>query len=165
MTKLTFKMTAEEFYLGWKYKLKKNNFNNIKPVFIIPLLIVFLLLTLYIKNYFYFVYFFFFAGLIIFNNIMQKKSIISQFYSLPNMSGEQTIVLYDEGIEFINSYEKMFVPWQSIFAVKQDSGNLIIVPTFRKGLFVINKERYKGSELDALIFALQRNVKIEEGRK
>ncbi len=163
MTKLTFKMTAEEFYLGWKYKLKKNNRDNKKILYLLPLLI--LLSIIFTKNYFYFVYFFFFAGFIVFNNIMQKKSIISQFYSLPNMSGEQTIVLYDEGIEFINSYEKMFVPWQSIFAVKDDSGNLIILPTFRKGMFVISKERYKGSELDVIIYALQRNVKIEEGRK
>ncbi len=28
MTKLTFQMTADEFYEGWKYKLKKNNYNN-----------------------------------------------------------------------------------------------------------------------------------------
>lgn len=163
MTKLTFKMTAEEFYLGWKYKLKKNNRDNKKILYLLPLLI--LLSIIFTKNYFYFVYFFVIIGFIIFNNIMQKKGIISQFYSLPNMSGEQTIVLYDEGIEFINSYEKMFVPWQSIFAVKDDSGNLIILPTFRKGMFVISKERYKGSELDVIISALQRNVKIEEGRK
>ena len=26
MTKLTFQMTADEFYEGWKYKLKKNNY-------------------------------------------------------------------------------------------------------------------------------------------
>lgn len=163
MTKLTFRMTAEEFYLGWKYKLKKNNRDNKKILYLLPLLI--LLSIIFTKNYFYFVYFFVIIGFIIFNNIMQKKGIISQFYSLPNMSGEQTIVLYDEGIEFINSYEKMFVPWQSIFAVKDDSGNLIILPTFRKGMFVISKERYKGSELDVIISALQRNVKIEEGRK
>lgn len=156
-------MTAEEFYLGWKYKLKKNNRDNKKILYLLPLLI--LLSIIFTKNYFFFVYFFVIIGFIIFNNIMQKKGIISQFYSLPNMSGEQTIVLYDEGIEFINSYEKMFVPWQSIFAVKDDSGNLIILPTFRKGMFVISKERYKGSELDVIISALQRNVKIEEGRK
>lgn len=165
MTKLTFKMTAEEFYLGWKYKLKKNNRDNKKILFSIPLLIIMLLLTIYIKEYFFLFYFFLFSGFIIFNNSIRKKSIISQFYSSPNMSGEQTVVVYDEGIEIINSYEKMFVPWQSIFAVKQDSGNLIILPTFRKGLFVISKERYGSSELDVLISALQRNVKIEEGRK
>lgn len=165
MTKLTFQMTADEFYEGWKYKLKKNNRNNKKIILLFSLLAVFLCLSIYIKEYFFIFYLFLFAGFLIFNSFMQKKSIVSQFNSSPILAGEQTAVLYEEGIEFINSYEKMFVPWQSIYAVKQERQSLIILPTYRKGLFVISLERYKGSELDAIICALQKNVKIEEGRK
>lgn len=158
-------MTAEEFYEGWKYKLKKNNRNNKKTIFLFPLLAVFLCLSIYIKEYLFLFYFILFAGFLIFNHFMQKKGIMSQFNSSPIIAGEQTAVLYEEGIEFINSYEKMFVPWQSIYAVRQDSQCLIILPTYRKGLFVISKERYKGNELDSLVCALQKNIKIEEGRK
>ena len=40
MTKLTFQMTADEFYEGWKYKLKKNNYKNRLPIMIIILIIL-----------------------------------------------------------------------------------------------------------------------------
>lgn len=165
MKKLTFKMTADDFYTGWKYKLKKNNRNNTTGLFLLPALFVFFIMTALTKKYFFLFYIILIAGFTIINSAVQKKSIKTQFYSSPILTSEQTIVIYDEGIELINSYEKMFIPWRGIFAVKQDSKNLIIMPTYRKGIFVINKERYNGSDLNNIIFALQQNIRIEEGRK
>lgn len=163
--KFSFNMTAEDFYIGWKYKLKKNNRNNTSGILLLPVLILFFILMAYTKEFFTLSYIILVVLFMLVNHALQKKSIKSQFYSSPVLTGEQTIVLYDEGIELINSYEKMFVPWKGIFAIKQDSKNLIIMPTFRKGIFVINKERYRGSDLDNIISALQQNVKIEEGKK
>ncbi|MCM1114839.1 MAG: hypothetical protein NC397_05010 [Clostridium sp.] len=163
--KFSFNMTAEDFYIGWKYKLKKNNRNNASGILLLPVLILFFILMVYTKEFFTLSYIILVVLFMLVNHALQKKSIKSQFYSSPVLTGEQTIVLYDEGIELINSYEKMFVPWKGIFSIKQDSKNLIIMPTFRKGIFVINKERYSGSDLDNMIFALQQNVKIEEGKK
>ncbi|MGN1203257.1 MAG: hypothetical protein ACI4RF_08160 [Eubacterium sp.] len=164
--KLTFKMTGEEYYSAWKYKRKKGMLNQhlaLKSIILAVIIIVFS--VIFKIEYFAYIL----AGMLIITGFlgsnMEKKSVINEFRISPIQSGEHTIRIYDEGIELINSYEKMFVPWQSIFAVKETPANIQILPTFRKGIAVISKERYGGSELEQIIKAVKSHVKVEEGKK
>lgn len=163
--KLTFQMTADEFYIGWKQKIKKNNFKDKTPLLLFILFIVTALLMILTKNAFYITYLILFIALIVFTKFMNKKAITKQFYASPTVSGEATLCTYTEGLEIINSYQKIFVPWQSIFSVKETEKYLIIMPTFRTSVFVISKERYNGSELSEIIALLKQNTTVEEGKR
>lgn len=166
--KLSFNMNADDYYLGFEYKMNKNNMVKIKPsvISIILLLIImnvcYIILklpiyTLLLVDIFVIVMP---AGAL----ISRKKTVKNQFNTSVILHDTHTIQTYDEGIEVINSYEKMFAPWQSIFAVKNTAKYLIVLPTYRKGVFVINKEQYAGEELDALIKLLQTKTNVEEGK-
>lgn len=164
--KLTFKMTGEEYYLGVKYKMSKGDTLSGSRLFILLLNCVLLLL---IGELFGFT-----AGAVtiiicisVFMSLqkkMQKKSVIQEYNFSRTLSGENTVRLYGEGIEIFNSFEKIYTPWQSVFAVKETDRALIILPTYRKGVFVINKEKYKSPELERITDALRRNVRFEKGR-
>ncbi len=165
MIKLTFQMTADEFYEGWKYKLKKNNFKDKTPLLLIILLIVIALLMIITKDFYYLFYCLLFIILVVFRKSMNKKAVKNQFFSSPTMSGEATLCTYGEGLEIINSYKKIFVPWQSIFSVKETEKFLMIMPAYRTIVFVINKERYRSSELNEIISLLKQNTTVEEGKR
>lgn len=164
--KLTFKMTGEEYYLGWKYKRAKGSINKRTPLLSIILAIILIVISIILKvDYYSYI----FAVLLIVTGIfgvyMEKKSVIRQYEYSPIFSGEQTVRIFDEGIELINSYEKVFTPWQSVFAVMETPKYIKILPTFCKGIAVISKDRYRGEELDGIINAVRAHVRVEEGRK
>lgn len=165
MTKLTFQMTADEFYEGWKYKLKKNNYKNRIPLLIIILIITIAATIANTKNAIILLYLLLSIVLIVTFRIMNKKAVKRQFFSSPTIKGETTLCTYGEGLEIINSYQKIFVPWQSIFSVKETEKLLIIMPTYRTSAFVISKERYGSSELNEIIALLKQNNKVEEGKQ
>lgn len=165
MTKLTFQMTADEFYEGWKYKLKKNNYKNRIPLLIIIFILLIPASIAYIKNAILLLYVLFSIALIVSAKIMNKKAVKRQFFSSPTIKGEATLSTYGEGLEIINSYQKIFVPWQSIFSVKETEKLLIIMPTYRTGVFVISKERYSSNELNEIILLLKQNTTVEEGKR
>lgn len=165
MTKLTFQMTADEFYEGWKYKLKKNNYKNRIPLLIIIFILLIPASIAYIKNAILLLYVLFSIALIVSARIMNKKAVKRQFFSSPTIKGEATLSTYGEGLEIINSYQKIFVPWQSIFSVKETEKLLIIMPTYRTGVFVISKERYSSNELNEIILLLKQNTTVEEGKR
>lgn len=165
MTKLTFQMTADEFYEGWKYKLKKNNYKNRIPLLIIILILLIPASIAYIKNAILLLYVLFSIALMVSARMMNKKAVKRQFFSSPTIKGEATLSTYGEGLEIINSYQKIFVPWQSIFSVKETEKLLIIMPTYRTGVFVISKERYSSNELNEIILLLKQNTTVEEGKR
>lgn len=53
-----------------------------------------------------------------------------------------------------SSFEKVYAPWQSIYAIKETKSELIILPTLSRGIAVISKQRY-GKELDEIIKVLK----------
>lgn len=165
MTKLTFQMTADEFYEGWKHKLKKNNYKNRIPLLIIILILLIPASIAYIKNAILLLYVLFSIALIVSARIMNKKAVKRQFFSSPTINGETTLCTYGEGLEIINSYQKIFVPWKSIFSVKETEKLLMIMPTYRTCVFVISKERYSSSELNEIISLLKQNITVEEGKR
>jgi len=83
----------------------------------------------------------------------------------PVLRGRHTLCIYDEGLEIINGYEKIFTPWESLFDYKEDDKRVIIMPSFRKGLIVINKQTENSGELDAFLTSLKEHMAKKEGAK
>ncbi|MGN1328322.1 MAG: YcxB family protein [Eubacterium sp.] len=163
---ITFKMTGEEYYLGWKYKLNKGKMQSkamIPAMILICIFIVIFGFFLEMETTAILIVLFF-ATSIVTQMKMQKKSIIQEYNFSKVLNGENTLKIYGEGIEIITSYEKIFTPWQSVFAVKETPKHLIILPTFRKGVFVISKEKYNSDELANILSLLKNNLKVEEGK-
>lgn len=159
-------MTGEEYYAGWKYKTKKGSLDRhflLRSAISAALVVIFAVIC---KAEFY-VYLLAVMLLImgIVGESSNKKAVIREFEYSPVLSGEHTLRIYDEGIELINSYEKVFAPWQSVFAVEETPEYIKILPAFCKGIAVISKERYAGEELDGIIRAIKANIRIEEGKK
>lgn len=164
--KLTFKMNGEEYYRAWKYKCKKGSINNQNRIFAVILAIITVIFIVVMKAG---IMLYMLAGMLLFTsvfyNISEKRAVINQFNSSPINIGDHTVAIYDEGVELINSYEKVFAPWQSIFAVKETPEYIIILLSFSKGMAVINKQRYGGNELDDIISKIKSKVNIEEGKR
>lgn len=161
--KLTFKMTGEEYYSGWKFKFKDERLKKIISLILAVCVFVGFLILLKSSFTIYMIAIFMMA-LILFMNQSEKKSVISQYYSSPVKNNEHTICVYDEGIELINSYEKSFAPWQSIYKVKETSENIIILLSYARGIAVINKKRYFSPELDSIMNAIKSHITVEEGK-
>lgn len=164
---ITFKMTGEEYYLGWKYKLNKG---KIQSKAIIPAMLLICILTVVFGFMLEFgttaiFIVLFFATSLVSQMTIQKKSIIQEYNFSRVLNGDNTLRLYSEGIEIITSYEKIFTPWKSVFAVKETPKSLIILPTFRKGIFVISKERYNSEEFENILSLLKNNLTVEEGKR
>lgn len=161
--KLTFKMTGEEYYSGWKFKFKDERLKKI--ISLILAVCIFVGFLILLKSSFT-IYMIAISMLIfiLFMNQSEKKSVISQYYSSPVKNSEHTICVYDEGIELINSYEKSFAPWQSIYKVKETSENIILLLSYARGIAVINKKRYFSPELDSIMNAIKSHITVEEGK-
>lgn len=162
--KFTFKMTAEEYYSGWKYKNKKASLNQYYLPKSIILALIVIVFSVIVKVYYGCVFAVILLLMGIFMDNFQKKSVVRNFLSSPILCTEQTIRTFDEGIELINGYEKIFAPWKSVFAVQETEKYIKILPTFSKGIAVISKERYSSSELDSLMRIISSHVKVEEGK-
>lgn len=163
---ISFKMTGEEYYLGWKYKLNKGKIQTKGTAAAIILFGILLVVLGFAFDYelVAFIAVVFSIVMAVMQQSIQKKIIIQEYTFSKVLNGENTLKLYGEGIELINSYEKIYTPWQSIFAVKETGQSLIILPTFRKGVFVIDKSRYMSEELENIIASLRKNIRLEEGK-
>lgn len=155
--KLTFKMTGEEFYHGFRYKVNKTGMGETAQIaVIIAIIIAFTVFTvLKLIDFYLSIFVVLLAIFYAVQMITNKKSVIRDYEISPILNDEHTINIYDEGIELINSYEKIYAPWQSVFSFKETSKELIILPTLSRGVAVINKERYAGNELQNLINVLK----------
>lgn len=95
----------------------------------------------------------------------KKKKVLKQFGSSVIPKSPHTIRLYDEGLEVINGYEKIFVTWQRIFYIGESATHIIILPTHSKGIFAINKSKFASPELDALIAQIREKTSVEEVKR
>ena len=155
--KLTFKMTGEEFYHGFKYKISKTGMGETAQIILISIIIIaFAVLTVLKMIDFYLTVFVILLALFyVFQIVTNKKGVIRDYEMSPILNDEHTINIYDEGIELINSFEKVYAPWQSVFSFKETSKEIIILPTLSRGIAVISKERYNTDELKNLVKLLK----------
>lgn len=166
---LTFNMMAEDYCLAYKKREEKLNNNKTKiiiTVLVLAVLLVFLnALSVFIKNtvfaitldIFAVIYFplFFYS---------KKKRLINQFNLSAAAKSLHKIKTYDEGLEVINSYEKLFVPWKSLYYAQNTGTHLIILMTEGNGIIAVNKIAFASGELDGIIAAIKNAGKLSEGK-
>ena len=141
--KLTYKMTADEFYKGYNYKIQKIGLNNMAEIVSLVVIMIasIIVSVLGIVNATVILPFaILLCILFVYKQISAKNSITIEF--------QRSIILNDE------SFEKVYAPWQSIYAIKETKSELIILPTLSRGIAVISKQRY-GKELDEIIKVLK----------
>lgn len=155
--KLTFKMTADEFYKGYNYKIQKIGLNNVAEIVSLVVIMIASIVAsvlgvvsaMVILPFAIFLCIFF-----VYKQIAAKNSISTEFQHSIILNDENTLRLYDEGLEIFSSFEKVYAPWQSIYAIKETKSELIILPTLSRGIAVISKQRY-GKELEEIIKVLK----------
>lgn len=157
-------MNADSYYIGYKYKLKKCKLSDKSAIYTLILAVVALVCFILANQPFYGAFFFgFIVVMNIFNAMIKKNAVKKQVLSSPVLSGMHTLSVNDSGIEIFNSYEKIYAPWKSIFSIKNQKDRLIILPTFRKGIIVIDKNEENRQELDQIITALKNHTEVTEG--
>lgn len=164
--KISFKMTADDYYIGWKLRNKKINDSYMKKLILLIIVVVIILIALILltKEMFYpTILILFLIVLPFLRKAVMKNNVKKQFYTAAAANGMHTVCTYNDGLEIINSYEKMFIPWQSIYYAKETDTHFIILPTERKGIFVIDKAKYASAELDSIITAVKNSSNFKEG--
>lgn len=155
--KLTFKMTADEFYKGYNYKIQKTGLNNMAEIVSLVVIMIASIVACVlgvVKATFILPLAFLLCVFFVYKQIAAKNSISTEFQRSIILNDENTLRIYDEGLEIFSSFEKVYSPWQSIYAIKETKSELIILPTLSRGIAVISKQRY-GKELEEIIKVLK----------
>lgn len=162
--KYSFYMNADNYCYAFSYMLKKTKrYSNLLITAVISSIYMIALSALLHRILIGIAGSVIFFALTFTAKYFNKKAIKTQFMSSPILTGLHTLTAYDEGLEIINSYEKMFVPWQSIYDIKDETDKLIILPTYRKGVIVIDKLSADKQELNSFMSLLLGNTG-KEGR-
>lgn len=156
----SFNMTAQDYYTAWKIRKKiiSNNKNKGLLIAMIVILVIIAILTFFAvlltKNLYHLIYvigYFLLIAVFVAARISgRKRTVSNQFNESAVLQSMHTIRTYSEGLEIINSYEKMFVPWKSIYYASENDTHFIILPTYAKGIIAIDKSRFASPELDRI---------------
>ncbi len=167
MKKITFKMNADEYYIGVKFKNRKikstNIFTNI--MFVVFAIAIVLYTIFVVKNPLLYFFAILVAVLPISRSNMEKKAIKNSFNNSIVLSGEQTLCVSESGIEIINGFEKIYCPYGTILGIEDTKDYLIIAPVIKKGVLTISKEKYASEELDEIIKILKEKENVEGAKK
>ncbi len=157
--KITFQMTENEFYLGWKYKNNTGKMSNYAGAVLVAVICLCVSAVGVARALpFLAVTGICISGAVLFGTFnRQKKRVMQEYRYSAVINGEHTIIADNDRITLINSFEKMSVPYSKIFAFKETKDYLFIMPTFRKGIAVINKERYGGDDLTKIAEVLKKS--------
>ncbi len=160
--KLQFQMTEKEYSAAARFRDKKLEGNkvNIGLIILIVLVAGAVILWAVFGNADAGIALTALALLDIIYMLLRRRSDRGTFRASPFLNSTQ-LITFGEGIEFTNSFEKIFCPKFNVFAAGQKDDYLFIIATPRKGCFCINKERYKSKELENLISSLKAAGKIE----
>lgn len=165
MTSLTFFMTPQEYYLGWKFKRKQNqNASALFSFLSVAAACVFFGIYIYLpKEVYLLITAVLLAMFPVFTIWMERRTVKAEYDASPILNGTHTLRLYENGIEFLGSFEKIFAPWQSLQFVKETGNYLMIIPCQKSGIFVINKVKFAGAELNAVLSALHEKAPVFGG--
>lgn len=168
MKSFSFKMTPDEYYIGWneKNKMINGNKNLIMTIFCIVLIAVLVVVNIFVfKMFIAYLLVLMVAFIPIIKINSEKRAIKNNFLQCPFLNGETTVFVKENGVEFNNGFEKIYCDFDCIYYAKNEDKHLIICPTLKKGTFVINKERYKSEELDELLQILKEKNVLKENKK
>ena len=162
-----YRMTAEEYYIGYKYKLKRGKLPDTMLIStVIMAAVMFLLAMEFELGMVYAVFLAVIPVIMLFaETAVKKKTVLRNYNMLPQLNSQQSIHLCEDGIKLYNSFEKVYVKWERVFAVKETPKYLIIIFSFRNGIAVIDKEKWQSEQLNEIIGALHDNTYVEEGKK
>lgn len=73
------------------------------------------------------------------------------------MNIEHTLMLKDDGLQLVNGFEKVFLPWDSIVFAKEDENFLVVELFYKRGIYVINKNRYSSPNLSVILEKIKTN--------
>lgn len=110
--KLTYKMTADEFYKGYNYKIQKIGLNNMAEIVSLVVIMIasIIVSVLGIVNATVILPFaILLCILFVYKQISAKNSITIEFQRSIILNDENTIRLYDEGLKFFQVL-KRFMP-------------------------------------------------------
>lgn len=157
MTTITFQMTPQEYYAGWKYRAKadKNALWFIKWVSVGIGALLAVLAACSVLHPFYLFAALFFAVFPFFVAFSEKKSILREFSDSPVLNDLHTLQLQNECITVINSFEKITVPAKHVYAAREDQQYFYFLPTLKKGIFVLCKARCDASALGTVMAAVR----------
>lgn len=163
--KYSFYMNPDEYCQGYKFKMKKSKLGYFGLKGVLIFAVIAALCFLLAKEAGYAVLSFAVitvAGII--SEYTKSMAVKRQFSLSPVLTGLHTLTIYDEGLEIINGYEKIFAPWKSIYAFKEQDGRLIVLPTYRKGIIVLTLNK-SNSELMEFVKNLKNHLDFKEGIK
>lgn len=106
--KLTFKMTADEFYKGYNYKIQKIGLNNVAEIVSLVVIMIASIVAcvLGVVNAMVILPFaILLCILFVYKQIAAKNSISTEFQRSIILNDENTLRLYDEGLEIFSSFD------------------------------------------------------------
>lgn len=152
---INFIMSAQDYLTALRARNKKIN-NPTKSNIVFILLSVCLIAALTVisvltKDSFYAGTFGIFLIItVIFRYVNEKRSIMKAYDESPVVQSMHTIRTYRDGLEIINSYEKLFVPWEGIYMSENTDSHFIIMPSYGH-VYAIDKHKYASQTLDNII--------------
>ncbi|MCM1285431.1 MAG: YcxB family protein [Acetobacter sp.] len=141
MGKIKFSMSAQDYYYGYKFKLKATKFKSniwwivlLADIILAVSVIVFKLWSIS-----------FLAGMLLIFSIFMiamptKKMCMSEYNASPFNNKCKSIMFDESFISFISAFEKITMSWQDICAYSINDRYIIILPLASSELYVINKE-------------------------
>lgn len=169
MNKIKFSMSAQDYYYGYKFKLKATKFkSNIWWMILsadIVLAVLIIIFNLWSIS--------FLAGiLLVFSIVMlslpTKKMCMSEYNSSPFNNKSKSILFDESSISFISAFEKITMQWQDICAYGIKDNLIIILPLASSELYVINREKavdyeQEINQLSDMLNAKCRKINIAKG--
>mgnify|MGYP003497416766 CR=1 FL=1 len=126
--KLTYKMTADEFYKGYNYKIQKIGLNNMAEIVSLVVIIIasIIVSVLGIVNATVILPFaILLCILFVYKQISAKNSITIEFQRSIILNDENTIRLYDEGLEIFSSFRRKIRQFLLFYEDSFDFSHLI----------------------------------------
>ena len=153
---IDFHMSQQEYLRGCRYKMKKQAPWRVPglPAFLlaaVTLAFAFLMRadTLYLLLPAILV------GFGVAEQLRINAAFVGDFNTKPYLYGEQRLTVEDGGVRVQNGFEKLYTDFHKIYAVKCTKKEIILLLTYRKGVYVINREAQDAAAITALLTALR----------
>ena len=152
MEKIKFKMTADDYYRGVKFKIKTLGKRKIFPLLMLIISAAYVAVapsgnigaTGYLA-----------VGIISAYSVLMlfsptRKLCEREFFSSPFSSKEKTVLFDGERAVFISDYQRISLRWEDVFAAEADESRVVILPVPSGEAFVISKAENSSPLLDRL---------------
>ncbi len=154
-------MNAAQYRRGCLFRMRKNRLKSMPGTVSFFLAAIVLVAVLLIgADLFFFLLPLILFGMGLYEIGAYSRSCAKEFESLPFLHGTQKCTLGEDGLELQSSFERLFVRYGDIYAVKNKRRYVLILLTFGKGIIFLDKKE-NGSEAQELLKALEKGgVKV-----